>query len=59
MMAHIINQEHLRNMYLSSSVVTDVEMISEVLPDSDAVVTSNGIYEALSNLSANIMLSIL
>lgn len=58
-MAHIINQEHLGNMYLSSSVVTDVEIVSEVLSDSDAVVTSNGIYEALSNLSANIMLAII
>ena len=58
-MAHIINQEQLRNMYLSSFVVTNVEMASEVLPNSDAVVTSNGIYEALSNLSANIMLEII
>lgn len=49
-----ITFQDLRNAYLSSDVVTYVDVIDDVQPNSDALTTSEGIYNALCSLSCNI-----
>lgn len=47
-----IETKQLRNMYLSTDVVTNVSVINDVQPNVSAVVNSGAIYNALSDLSA-------
>lgn len=50
-----IETEQLRNMYLSTDVVTSVSVINEVQEGSNAIVNSAGIFNALSSLSAEVI----
>ena len=47
-----IRTEQLKDMYLSSDVVTNISVVNEVQPNISAVVNSGAIYNALSDLSA-------
>lgn len=50
-----IRTEQLKDMYLSSDVVTNISVVNEVQPNISAVVNSGAIYNALSDLSTTLV----
>ena len=53
-----IHYQTVKDLAFLSSVVTDIDVIDQVLPDSDALVKSSGIYTAMQNLSSELVDSI-
>ena len=50
-----IHYQTVKDLAFLSSVVTDIDVIDQVLPDSDALVKSSGIYAAMQNLSSDLV----
>ena len=50
-----VHSETVKDLFFSSDVVVSVDVISEVLPDSEALVESRGIYAALQDLSSDLI----
>lgn len=53
-----IHYQTVKDLAFLSSVVTDIDVIDQVLPDSDALVKSSGIYAAMQNLSSELVDSV-
>ena len=49
-----IHFNSLKDIQLNNSVVVSVDVISTVLPNSDALVESRGIYDAMQQLSSGL-----
>lgn len=50
-----IHYQTVKDLTFLSNVVTDIDIIDQVLPDSDALVKSGGIYSAMQNLSSELV----
>lgn len=50
-----IHYQTVKDLTFQSSVVTDIDVIDQVLPESDALVKSGGIYSAMQNLSSELI----